>query len=1453
MVLLSVLLAVSVTFAQTKKEERKGFESKPYSVSGVSYKAPAYAPQTGKDVLLNEGFEGAVPPAGWSVLDVDGDTYTWAPGIAGFAVHSGAQAASSASYINDIGALTPNNWLITPQVALPAGSNFDLKYWICAQDAAYAGEHYKVVLSTTGNAQADFTVTLYEETMTAKVPGAWYERVVSLGAYAGQSVYIAYVHYDCTDMFYMNLDDVSIQSPATAPIATLNLNTADFGLVNAGQSSTLNGFLLSNIGIGTVTVTSVTSTSAEFTTSIVPADVNVVPGTPYAFSVTFSPVDAGAEAATITITTNAGDLTIAVTGEGFELPEGMIEIGNGEFVGTHLPLELYFGYTYSQSLFLQSEVNVADQRISKIQYHYYKDGTAGTAPFTDEIKVYMGHTSATAITDWVAFNELTEVYTGTLTCPNAGDEWVEIVLTVPFVYNNTDNLVIAIEENTPGYHAGSDEFLAHNFDGVTNMSIYYYNDGTNPDPAAPPAGTLSLYRPNVRVQFEDIPSGPAIAVSPSAIDFGLIEAGTSLSVDVTFMNTGGADLTITGVNGVSAPFSSMVPTIVLAPGAQSSPTTITFAPTAVGEYTQTISYTSDATQGSASVVLTGAAYPEGILFERFEGESFPPLGWSADENSWNVYNYSAYEGSQLAYLSGTNTGKLITPKLEIVANDTIYFFAKNSSYSGGSLSLKYSADMATWNDLAVVPVTSTYALYAVALDPAIGVNYLAFDGVAYIYLDFVMGPMLYAPEVAPGPATDPDPADMSVDAYLSTTLSWTGVLFADGYKISVGTDNPPTNLVNGMDLGMATEYLIEGLEMSTVYYWSVVPYNEFGNCTTAPVWSFTTMGDPYIGTFPYTMGFEGHDGLVPPVGWTNDGTKLWSTGTEANSGSFCARATYSPAEAILTTPYIDNNPAKKIEFWWKDDDITAKSAKRNDSKVAGFDTTYFEVSVDHGMTWSVVSFLSAADNESEYSKYSTNLVGYETDSLLIRWRDVSDGSFSAWGVGLDDILIKEMSTTPEVVINATAHNFNNVVVGSQSNSGQFTITNDGVGTLTVTSITDLSTTEFTTTFVPAAVSLGTGETYSFTFSYSPTAEGADNAAFEIVTNGQGANGGIVSVALSGVGVTIPPFTGEDFEGAEFPPLGWTMIDNDNDGNNWLVLNGVDYAHAGENCAISESYINNVGALTPDNWLITPKFEVTAETSLFNWWTAAQDPDYPADKYGVYVSTTGTSAADFTELFNETLTSAEWAKRGVSLVDYVGQEVYVAFRHFDCSDNFVMKIDDVELTAFVNHAPEFITTPGTSVNVNGNYTYNAKAVDEDNQTLTMTGVTVPSWLTMTQTGNGMVRLLGSPDVAGSYPVEISATDGELTANQAWTIMVTGINDGVASMVALYPNPVKDVLTITSSSAISEVKIFDALGKAVMVENVNKAETTVDMSSLSSGIYIVNVTTVDGKVVSKRITK
>ena len=145
--------------------------------------------------------------------------------------------------------------------------------------------------------------------------------------------------------------------------------------------------------------------------------------------------------------------------------------------------------------------------------------------------------------------------------------------------------------------------------------------------------------------------------------------------------------------------------------------------------------------------------------------------------------------------------------------------------------------------------------------------------------------------------------------------------------------------------------------------------------------------------------------------------------------------------------------------------------------------------------------------------------------------------------------------------------------------------------------------------------------------------------------------------------------------------GWTFIDSDGDGFNWNrfdntgLTSGRYSTHEGECVVFSESYSNDSQSpLTPDNWLVSPKASLNG---TFKFWAAGLDPNYADEHFAVYVSTTSpTDVSTFEQVSEEFIATSEYAEYTVDLSSYAGQEGWIAIRHFNVTDMFVLLVDDI---------------------------------------------------------------------------------------------------------------------------------------------------------------------------------
>ena len=159
---------------------------------------------------------------------------------------------------------------------------------------------------------------------------------------------------------------------------------------------------------------------------------------------------------------------------------------------------------------------------------------------------------------------------------------------------------------------------------------------------------------------------------------------------------------------------------------------------------------------------------------------------------------------------------------------------------------------------------------------------------------------------------------------------------------------------------------------------------------------------------------------------------------------------------------------------------------------------------------------------------------------------------------------------------------------------------------------------------------------------------------------------------------------QDFEGGVDAVSDWRVIDHDLDGNTWGVtqFQTAGGSPIGTIVACSFSYSNDTGkALTPDNWLVTPIVTLGPGAKLV-FDASGVDPSYPSEVMGVFVTEqtgfTEFDVTDWEQVFKATSTE-DWTTYEVDLSAYEGKTVLLAFRHWDCTDQYALQIDNILLT------------------------------------------------------------------------------------------------------------------------------------------------------------------------------
>ncbi len=432
--------------------------------------------------------------------------------------------------------------------------------------------------------------------------------------------------------------------------------------------------------------------------------------------------------------------------------------------------------------------------------------------------------------------------------------------------------------------------------------------------------------------------------------------------------------------------------------------------------------------------------------------------------------------------------------------------------------------------------------------------------------------------------------------------------------------------------------------------------------------------------------------------------------------------------------------------------------------------------------------LGAADLSTSYQEFSATFEYESTqvpDSAMIIVSSTGVGVFTGMEIGtltagsyidVDNMTFEvEDITDPLADLTPTSWDAGDVEISTSTTSGDFTLTNAGVGTLTVSSATDLSGTPFSTTFDAGDVSLDEAEDYTFTFDYNPTAYDTYNATFTIETNG-----GTVEVALSGV--CNEPIT-DDMDGGfetnvndfDLTFTGWTQ--HDEDGSGTYGFQGIDFTNSeytGSYIAFNPANTDpemTADAIQPntgdrfgacfaatdgpnDDWLITPQSsEINAGASL-NFWAKSYTDEYGLEKYKVWVSTSGTAIADFTDELTSGATDADtiWTEISYDLSSYAGEQIYVAIQCLS-DDAFIFMVDDILLDAGVNVSDAEIKEISIYPNPANDVVTIANAENAEITIVNMLGQRVIS-----QTANSDRETVNVSDLTdGTYIIRIESND------------------------------------------------------------------------------------------------
>ena len=310
--------------------------------------------------------------------------------------------------------------------------------------------------------------------------------------------------------------------------------------------------------------------------------------------------------------------TVQATPSAIVPTEVIIGTGTGSNgTSTACPVNQFYRSLHGQAVYTAAELNAAGVvgpiNITKIGFNI----TGLPAQAMPNFVVRMGHTTATNVSSWISTG-LTQVWSSSSYLPTATG-WNMYTLSTPFLWNGIDNIVVdtAFNQIASWNYSGTTEYTE-----VSNGYRYVRQDSSNQGNIFS-GGSISSYRPNLKLTLLPNQSGPMILVNPTTLAYGDVAVGSTDTKTFTIQNSG--DQTLTGTittpagytvaaarNSTEAPLAGKESRNSLSFSINAGATktyNLTFAPTAVASYNGNVVIANNSINNtSVNIAVSGTSY-----------------------------------------------------------------------------------------------------------------------------------------------------------------------------------------------------------------------------------------------------------------------------------------------------------------------------------------------------------------------------------------------------------------------------------------------------------------------------------------------------------------------------------------------------------------------------------------------------------------------------------------------------------------------------------------------------------------------------------------------------------------------------------------------------------------------------------------------------------------------------
>ena len=995
------------------------------------------------------------------------------------------------------------------------------------------------------------------------------------------------------------------------------------------------------------------------------------------------------------------------------MPPGInvITIGTGDQQAL-MPVNMYYRNSLYETLYYPNEIGTVGI-INTLGFYNNFVTNLPNMP----TKIWLGMTpNADLSGGWIPSTQLTLVYDGTVNYPS-GQNAIVIPLQTTFTYTGGNLVMLVNRPMDTVYYNWQDNFYCQTVG--TNRALSYYSDGTLLDPASPPATSAIGQFPKTSLYMTPLSPNPLFMAVPASQNFGQVLMGTTHNVQMRVLNAGGGTLTINSLSIAGSQFFTLsgVPTLPqnLTTG-QSVSFTLNYIPTTDGDHAATITAVDNLTRQTHTIAVTGSCMDPTIYTvpyaQNFDTVTVPslPLDWTAivQSTSPTAYvrstgNTSASAPNSVEMQNADDTAPtllLIAPPLATNLQTTgmrIKVQARSSSATTLIVGvMTNSQDPATFTAVQTLNLTQTWTQYVVSLSSYAGTGrYIAFKSgadITYCPIDIDS----YLIEVTPvndlaattitGNVT---PSVNSATPYTVSVFNW-GTATQTNYQVklfnSLGTElasGPGLTVNAGQTVQVPVTWTPVAEGPLTIYAKTVLTGDENSLNDQSPNLVITVMP---AGLMVMTIGDGSQNARLPiDMFWRNSLFETLYYPQEMGAfGNINAVTFYNN--------FSTNLPDKPTKIW-------LGSTQNEDLSAGWIPSTQLTLVFDGTVTYPTGPNTITIPLQTPYAYTGGNLVlmanrpmdttyfsssdyflcqtvgtnrarNIYSDSTVFDPTAPPDGATLSGQFPKTTFFLTALSPDPMFMINPSTQNYGTVLMNT-THSRQFTVTNVGGGPLTINSMAYSGSNMINLTGAPTIpITLNTGQNFSFTATYLPTAVGTHTGTITFNDNmaatregGFGSsraanNRQVHTVNLTGTcidpTITTLPYV-ENFDTVTTPalPITWSMINQSTSSSTIATTTANPYSPS--NCVVMSS--TSDGGST--QLLITPPLQSTTALNTMRVKFFANGSAGHTLQVGIM--TNPQDAATFVQLGTATLTTG-WTEYVISFTSYTGAGHYVAFKH-----------------------------------------------------------------------------------------------------------------------------------------------------------------------------------------------